>query len=104
MSMDSRDTDERLKSRLNNDQVSRERMCAAILPLDRSYSQVQPRRPEGGPDGGRDIQAIRNGRTEVWGAVGFQNSVTDSADDKRQAKKKFKDDVDVALGIKPDLK
>jgi hypothetical protein len=98
-----RDTDERLRTRLNTDQPGRERLCAAILAMDRSYSHVTPQRPEGGPDGGRDIEAIRDG-IEVWGAVGFQNSVSDSPDDKWHAKAKFIKDLENALRHKPDLK
>ncbi len=71
--------------------------------MDRSYSHVDPQRPEGGPDGGRDIEAFRDG-IEVWGAVGFQNSVSDSPDDKRQAKAKFIADLETALARKPELK
>ena len=58
---------------------------------------VDPQRPEGGPDGGRDIEAIRDG-IEVWGAVGFQNSVSDSPDDKRNAKAKFIKDLETGAG------
>jgi hypothetical protein len=71
--------------------------------MDRRYSHVIAQRPEGGPDGGRDIEAIRDG-IEVWGAVGFQNAVSDSPADKRQACKKFSDDLDAALRRNPDLK
>lgn len=101
--MSHRDTDERLRTRLNADQVGRERLCAALLATDRAYSRVEPMRPEGGPDGGRDLQALRDG-VIVWGAVGFQNSVTDSSEDKRLAKAKFRGDLDVALSRNPELK
>ncbi|MBI3031140.1 MAG: hypothetical protein HYY64_16675 [Candidatus Rokubacteria bacterium] len=40
----------------------------------------------------------------MWGAVGFQNQVSDSPRDKRDAKKKFADDLEAALKEKPDLK
>jgi SAM-dependent methyltransferase len=57
----------------------------------------RPRRPKGGPDGARDIEALFNGSHIVWGAVGFQNSVSDSPEDKRLTKKKFRDDVQNAV-------
>lgn len=101
---DHRDTDERLKNRLNGDQIARERMCLAILALDPQYSQIEPRRPEGGPDQARDIQAKLRDASVVWGAVGFQNSVTDSPEDKRNAKGKFREDLDAALEKEPGLR
>jgi hypothetical protein len=91
-----RQTDERLRSALNGNQPSRERMCLAVLALDRNYTNVQPRRPEGGPDGGRDIQCLRNSQL-CFGAVGFVNNACDSPQDKRCIKKKFKDDLQAAL-------
>jgi hypothetical protein len=92
-----------LRSWLDARQTERERMCLAVLGLDRRYSDVQPRRPKGGPDGGRDIQASFRGEI-VWGAVGFRNQVSDSPEDKREAQKKFTSDLDAALTEKPDLK
>jgi hypothetical protein len=89
-------TDERLRTWLNGNQPSRERMCLAVLARDRNYSDIHPRRPEGGPDGGRDIQAIRNSEL-CFGAVGFLNNVSDSPQDKREIKKKFHDDVNAAI-------
>ena len=103
MDSDHRETDDRLRHRLNADQAGRERLCAAILALDRRYTQIESRRPEGGPDGGRDLQAVLDAKTQVWGAVGFQNSVSDSPQDKRQAKNKFRDDIASALRSNPDL-
>jgi hypothetical protein len=64
-------------------------MCLAVLARDRNYADVCPRRPEGGPDDGRDIQAIRDSQL-CFGAVGFRNNVSDSPQDKTAAKKKFK--------------
>jgi hypothetical protein len=93
-------TDERLRTALNADQASRERMCLAVLARDRNYSDIHPRRPEGGPDGGRDIQAIRDSQL-CYGAVGFLNSVTDSAQDTTAIKKKFRDDVSSAVSAEP---
>src|SRR5215211_5336904 len=96
-------TEERLKTWLDGNQVQRERMCIAILALTKQYSNVRPRRPKGGPDGARDIEALYEGTYEVWGAVGFQNSVTDSAEDKRLAQKKYKSDLKSALAENPSL-
>jgi hypothetical protein len=95
-------TEERLRTWLDGRTVERERMCLAVLSLDRRYSDIQPRRPKGGPDGARDIQATLLGET-VWGAVGFRNHVSDSPTDKRAIKKKFAADLDAALAAKPDL-
>lgn len=78
-------------------------MCMALLALDRRYSDIRPRRPEGGPDGGRDLEAKRDGSL-VWVAIGFQNSVNDSPQQLRAAKRKFMADLDAALGNEPSLK
>jgi len=96
-------TDERLRTALNGNQPSRERMCLAVLSLDRNYTEVRPRRPEGGPDGSRDIDCLRLG-SRCFGAVGFLNSVSDSPSDKSDIKKKFKDDVLAARRADQDLK
>lgn len=69
---DIRRTEERLRSHLDSNQVMRERMCLALLPLLGPYTREQPRRPKGGPDGGRDLEAIFQGSIPVWGAVGFK--------------------------------
>jgi len=98
-----RQTDERLRFALNGNQPSRERMCLAVLALDRTYTDIRPRRPEGGPDGGRDIQCLRNSEL-CFGAVGFVNNVSDSADDKSAAKNKFKSDLQTALTTEPKLR
>jgi len=50
-------TDERLKSYLDTNQLQREQMCRAILATDKRFSEVSPRHPRGGPDGGRDINS-----------------------------------------------
>jgi hypothetical protein len=65
-------TEERLRNHLDCNQAMRERMCLALLPLLGPYTREQPRRPKGGPDGGRDIEAVYEGRTTIWGAVGFK--------------------------------
>src|ERR1700689_38933 len=96
-------TDERLKSWLNADQAARERMCAGILALDRSYTDIVPRRPEGGPDGGRDIECRRLGQ-KCFGAVGFLNHACDSKEQKKKLLRKFRDDIQSARDGEPTLK
>jgi hypothetical protein len=96
-------TEERLRGWLDSNQVQRERMCLALLSLDKRYSRIEPRRPKGGPDGARDIQAIYQDKYLVWGAVGFRNSATDSSEDKKWASKKFKNDVEAAQKGEPSL-
>jgi hypothetical protein len=90
-------TDERLKSYLDTNQMGREQMCRAILAIDRRFSDVRPRHPRGGPDGGRDIEATYKQERKAFGAVGFVNQANDSDEQKRQIKKKFKDDFRSAL-------
>jgi len=98
-------TDERLKNYLDTNQLSREQMCLAVLAIDRRFSDVRPRHPRGGPDGGRDIEATYRQEQKAFGAVGFVNQANDSNEQKRQIKKKFKDDVKSALesGENPDV-
>lgn len=76
-------TEERLRSWLDGNQVDRERMCQALLALDPRYLDVRPRHPKGGPDQGRDLEARLNDGRVVWAAIGFRNSVSNSATDKR---------------------
>jgi hypothetical protein len=91
-------TDERLKSRLDSRLLDRERMCLAVLANDRRFTNVTPRHPRGGPDGGRDIQAIFRNDQLAFGAVGFVNQASDSSkEQKRTIKSKFKDDLMSAL-------
>ncbi len=78
-------------------------MCLAILTLDARFSEVKPRRPKGGPDGARDIEAVFQNEEKVWGAVGFRKNVKDDSKDKLWVKKKFKDDVDAAKKENPSL-
>jgi hypothetical protein len=101
---DSRVTEERLRSWLDSNQVQRERLCAQLLPLLGTYSHVEPRRPKGGPDGARDLQALYNRELQVWGAAGFRNSAKDDNEDKKWARKKFNDDLQAALDENPALK
>lgn len=79
-------------------------MCRAILAADKRYSDVRPRHPRGGPDGGRDIEAIYRESQVAYGAVGFVNQANDSLEQKRTIKQKFVDDLASAVsdGKKPD--
>jgi hypothetical protein len=94
-------TDERLKGFLDTNQLHREQMCLAVMAIDKRFSNVRPRHPRGGPDGGRDIEAIFNGVQRVFGAVGFVNHATDSDAEKKSATKKFKVDLTAALKQQP---
>ncbi|WNZ54069.1 hypothetical protein QT397_02145 (plasmid) [Microbulbifer sp. MKSA007] len=98
------DTDIRLRSRLDANQRDREQMCRAILAIDPHYSDVRPRHPKGGPDGGRDIEATYDASTIAFGAVGFVNGANDSTEQKRDILKKFTSDLNSAHAAKPDLK
>ena len=96
-------TEERLRNHLDSNQVMRERMCLAVLPLLGPFTQEKPRRPKGGRDGGRDIECIYQRTTLAWGAVGFRNGggADDSA--RKEAEGKFKEDLGRALGENPSL-
>lgn len=99
---DPRLTDERLRAWLQS-QPERERLCIALLPLLGDYRDARPRRPRGGPDGARDIEA-RVGDVAVWGAVGFQNHADDSKASREAAKDKFRSDLTGALRENPQLR
>lgn len=99
---DVRLTEERLRTWVTS-QDEQERMCLGVLALDGRFSDVKPRRPKGGPDQGRDIEAVLDGRRVVWGAVGFRKNATDSNTDKQVIKKKFKDDLHAAKNKNPAL-
>lgn len=94
---DSRLTEERLRGWLDSNQVQRERLCAQLLPILGPYSHVEPRRPKGGPDGARDLQAVFNDQFVIWAGVGFRNSAKDDKEDKAWVKKKFTDDLCAAM-------
>ncbi|MGD0106951.1 MAG: hypothetical protein ABSC06_23370 [Rhodopila sp.] len=98
------ETDIRLRSWLDANQRDREQICRSVLALDPHYSDVRPRHPSGGPDGGRDIEAVFDGARIAYGAVGFQNGANDSDEQKKQIRKKFSSDLQSALSAKPDLK
>lgn len=96
-------TEERLRSHLDSNQVMRERLCLSILPLLGPYTRERPRRPKGGPDGGRDIEALYNGSSVVWGAVGFRNGGGNDQTARRETKKKFENDLGTALAENSEL-
>jgi hypothetical protein len=98
------ETDIRLRTWLDANQRDREQMCRSVLALDPHYSDVRPRHPSGGPDGGRDIEAVVDGERVAYGAVGFHNGANDSAEQKKQIRAKFSSDLKSALTAKPDLK
>lgn len=96
-------TEERLKSYLDTNQLHREQLCRAVLALDKRFSEVRPRHPRGGPDGGRDIEAVFKKEQRAFGAVGFVNGANDSSEQKRDIKKKFREDLSSALTAASDL-
>jgi hypothetical protein len=81
----------------------RERLCLAVMPLIGPYTRERPRRPKGGPDGGRDIEAIHEGSTVTWGAVGFRNGGGNDETARRDASSKFESDLARALEENPTL-
>ena len=96
-------TDEKLRSYLDTNQLARERMCQAVLSLDKRFRDVLTRNPRGGRDGGRDLEAIYEDGREAWIAIGFQNSVSDSKENKQEANRKFKRDYERAKAENPSL-
>jgi len=92
-------TDERLKSYLDTNQLHREQMCRAILSIDKRFSDVRPRHPRGGRDGGRDIEAVYREEQVAFGAVGFVNQANDSGEQKKTIKGKFQSDLDSAVAV-----
>jgi hypothetical protein len=96
-------TEERLRNHLDSNQVMRERMCLALLPLLGQYTREQSRRPKGGPDGGRDMEALLEGQILIWGAVGFKNGGGSDNSSRAEIQNKFKDDLRRALEENPDL-
>ena len=97
-------TDERLRWHLDANQLARERLCQAIFSIDKRFSNIQPRHPRGGPDGGRDLEGMYEDKYIAFGAVGFVNSASDSTEDKRTIKSKFQSDFDRALEENNELK
>ena len=95
------ETDERLKGYLDTNQLHREQMCLGILALDKRFTNVRPRHPRGGPDGGRDIEAQFRGAELAYGAVGFVNQAADVEEKKRTIRAKFADDLNSAWDANP---
>jgi hypothetical protein len=95
------ETDRRLKDQLNANQAKRERMCLEILSVQDGYTDLQPRLPKGGPDGGRDIQGFYKGEL-CFGAVGFVNDASDTDQHRSHIQSKFRDDLENALKPKED--
>lgn len=95
------ETDERLKSYLDTNQLHREQMCLAVMAVDKRFSDVRPRHPRGGPDGARDIEAVFKGVLRVFGAVGFVNQANDSKEHKKTIFAKFAEDLTEALKQDP---
>ena len=98
-----RQTEERLRYHLDSNQVMRERLCLAVMPLIGPYTRERPRRPKGGPDGGRDIEAVHEGSTIAWGAVGFRNGGGNDEQARREASNKFNADLARAIEENPTL-
>jgi hypothetical protein len=90
-------TEQQLKSFLDSNPLKRERLCLAILALDKRFTEVHPRHPRGGRDGGIDIDAIFKPEQRAAGAVGFVNGANDSRDQKNRIKAKFKKDARSAI-------
>lgn len=98
------ETDQKLKSYLDTNQLARERLCLAVLAIDKRFSDVKPCHPRGGPDGGRDIEAIFNGSETAFAAVGFLNEANDSNEQRASSMRKFEHDLGAALAAKPQLR
>ncbi|MDE2973215.1 MAG: hypothetical protein OXU64_00635 [Gemmatimonadota bacterium] len=96
------ETDRQLKDRLNTNQVVRERMCVELLQTQRDFSDVRPRLPKGGPDGGRDLEAVYKDGQRVVGPVGFVNDATDTAEHRRRVESKFDRDLEKLSTIPAD--
>lgn len=94
----------RLRSWLDTNQRDREQMCRAILALNPLYTAVRPRHPSGGPDGGRDIEALHGDSRLAFGAVGFANGANDSDEQKTRIRKKFSTDLAAAVSANPEVK
>jgi hypothetical protein len=84
-------TDGRLKGYLDTNLLYREQLCLSVSAIDKRFSDVRPRRPRGGPDGARDIDAVYQGVQRVFGAVGFVNQANDSDEHKKEWEKELGD-------------
>jgi len=76
-------------------------MCLEILSVQDGYTDVRPRLPSGGPDGGRDLQGQYRGEL-FFGAVGFVNDATNLGRHRSQIERKFFEDLQSALGARGD--
>lgn len=97
------ETDSRLRYWLDTNQQDRERLCLALLSLDSRFRNIVPRHPQGGPDGGRDIEATLDDGRKVWIAVGFKSNASDSPSEIRLVRSKFGKDLERALDEYPAL-
>ena len=93
------ETDRQLKDKLNTNQAMRERMCLELLQTQTNFTEIRPRLPKGGPDGGRDIEGLHKGMQRTFGAVGFINDATDTQEHRRKATAKFVEDLARATDI-----
>lgn len=98
------ETDERLKGRLDTNQLAREQLCLAVLSVDKRFTEIKPRHPRGGPDGARDLQAVFRESQVAFAAVGFLNQANDSSEHRKRAMTKFEEDLDAAVTTEPQLK
>jgi hypothetical protein len=98
---DPRRTEERLRNYLDTRQPDREGMCLALLPTFGPYTCATPRRPKGGPDGGRDIEAMYDGNVTTWCGIGFRNGGGSDKEARGDADKKCRADLDRMLKRKP---
>lgn len=73
-------------------QWRQEMFCSAILSIDPAFEKISPVKPDGGPDGGRDITCTYCGAQAVAG-VSFVASSNDSQSERRQILKKVKADL-----------
>jgi hypothetical protein len=94
-------TEQCLKSYLDTNQLGRERLCLAVLTLDKRFTDVRPRHPHGGPDGGIDMDATFKSEQKAAGAIGFMVGANDSREQKKVIKKKFEKDARSARANDP---
>lgn len=87
------ETELRLRSFLDTNQSAREGICLGLLAQDKRFTEVRPRHPKGGPDGGRDIDAVYRNQHVAAAGVGFVNGANDSSKQKREIKSKFRKDL-----------
>ncbi len=76
-------------------------MCLEILSVQDDYTDIRPRLPKGGPDGGRDLQGYYK-ENMLFGAVGFVNDATDLDQHRKQIRAKFEEDLENAIRPKKD--